>query len=604
MPIPEGAPFRATCADASHAAVARGGVRARARNPRRIALLAVLLGGCAAVAGGPSGAGESAADARFALAVEGFLGAHLEANPSLAVSLGYHYYDGNLEDASAAGLARDVERLRTALATFEGFDPRELSELHQLERETILLTVRGDLCTLTELRAPWRNPIYYGGALELDRYLVRDYAPLAERARAIAKLARGAPAHLAAARANLEERLPAPWLTIAIFEIEGQLEFLRGDVRAALAPLTDPALRADVDDALATLAGALEEHRAFLVVRRAHADQSHVLGAAMLERVISAYEGVDIGLEELERIGRDAVAADTAQLALAAREIDPARPVAEVVSEVLAVKPLDVMVEARRQSAEARRFILDHDLMSLPGKATAEVRETPPYARTAAAMLDGAGPFEPESMPSFYLISPPDPRWTPAEQAAYVPGTWDLLVVTTHELYPGHFVDELHRRAIPSRVLKSFWHQLVGEGWAHYTEQLMWEEGFARRLPRYHVAQLVESLIRDQRLLCAIGIHARGMSVDECAARMREVAFLDEANARDEAARGTYDPTYLSYTLGKHLILGLRDEVRAREGERFRLRDFHDRFLALGGAPFPAIRRTLLGLPPGSTPAR
>jgi uncharacterized protein (DUF885 family) len=574
------------------------------RNLRRIALLAALVAGCSGVSGGAPSAGEGAADARFTRAAEGFLGAYLDANPSFAVSLGYHDHDGKLDDVSAAGLAREIDRLRAALATFEAFDPRELSTLHQLERETLLLAIRGDLCTLTELRAPWRNPMHYNGALELDRYLAREYAPLGQRARAIVALARGAPARLAAARANLEERLAAPWLTIAIFEVEGQLEFLRADVREALAPLTDPRLRADVDDALATLARALEDHRAFLVARQEHSDQSHVLGAAALERVVEAYQAVDVDVDELERLGRDAVARDTERLALAARAIDPERPAADVVREVLAVKPLDVLVEARRQSAEARRFILERDLMRLPGKAVAEVRETPPYARTASAMLDGAGPFEPETMPSFYLISPPDSRLPPAEQAAYVPSTWDLMVITTHELYPGHFVDELHRRTIPSRVLKSFWHQLVGEGWAHYTEQLMWEEGFARRDPRFHVAQLFESLIRDQRLLCAIGIHARGMTVDECAAAMREVAYQDAANARDEAVRGTYDPTYLSYTLGKQLILELREEVREREGERFRLRDFHDRFLALGGAPFPAIRRAMLGLPPGVTPAR
>lgn len=604
MPTPATASSRATAEPSRASSAGTRRHRSRARNLRRIALLAALAVSCSRLPGGALPGVEGGADARFAAATEGFLGAHLDANPSLAVSLGYHYYDGKLADVSAAGLAAEGARLRTALTTFEAFDPRELSTVHQLERETLLLTIRGDLYTLTELRSPWRNPIFYDGDLELDRYLTRDYAPLAERARAIVALARAAPGFLAAARANLEERLPAPWLAIAIFEIEGQLEFLRGDLRVALAPVTEPGLRADLDDALANLARALDEQRAFLVARQARADQSYVLGAAGLERVISVYEGVDVHLDDLERLGRDAVARDTAELAAAAREIGATRPAAEVVREVLAVRPLDVLAEARRQSAEARQFVLERDLMSLPGEAVAEVRETPPYARTASAMLDGAGPFEPETMPSFYLISPPDPRLPPAEQAAYVPSTWDLMVITTHELYPGHFVDELHRRTIPSRVLKSFWHQLVGEGWAHYTEQLMWEEGFTRRDPRYRVAQLFESLVRDQRLLCAIGIHARGMTVDECAAAMREVAYQDAANAREEAVRGTYDPTYLSYTLGKHLILELREEVRAREGERFRLRDFHDRFLSFGGAPLPVIRRAMLGLPPGVTPAR
>ncbi|MFN7950171.1 MAG: DUF885 domain-containing protein [bacterium] len=561
---------------------------------RSVAVLPLLLAACAASPKRVSDVSVASANEELARATDAFFHTYLADHPGFAVSLGYHDRDGRLPDVTPAGLERTIAHLREAERRFAAFVPESLGPTEQLERETLLLALRTDLHTYVELRAPLRNPIWYDGNLELDGYLSRDYAPLAQRARAVAAIARGAPAYLAAARANLEPVLPEPWVEVARFEIDGQLEFLRTGVREALAPLTDVALRRELDEALAGMARALEEQRAFLDARRATANQGHVLGASGLARAIAVEEGVDLDLASIAAIGRADLERNQRALADAVHAIDATRSAADVIRDLKQQKPADVLAEARRQAADARRFVIEHDLVGLPSSAVAEVREAPPYDRSAAAMLDGAGPFEPETMPSFYLISPPDPRWSPEEQRDYVSDTWDLLVVTTHELYPGHFVDDLHRRAMRSRVLKSFWNQLVGEGWAHYAEELMWEEGFADRDSRFRLAQVIEALIRDVRLECAIGIHAEGMSIDQCARRMREVAFLDEAGARQEAVRATYDPTYLSYTLGKHLIRQLREEWHAKMGERFSLRAFHDRLLACGGAPLPAIRHALL----------
>ncbi len=562
---------------------------------RALALLPLLLAACSPWLRSSTQRAPASANADFARATEAFFHTYLADHPGFGVSLGYHEFDGRLPDVSRQGIERSIEHLREAERRFAAFAPEDLGFTEQLERDTLLLTIRSDLQGYLELRSPWRNPIGYDGALELDGYLSRDYAPLEQRARAVIAIARGAPAYLAAARANLEPVLPEPWVEIARFEIDGQLDFLHAGLKEALAPLTDPGLRRELDEALVDLAGALEAQRAFLDARRASADQSHVLGANALARVLAVQEDVDLDLATISAIGRADLERNQQALAEAVRAVDPSRPAAQVIEELKSLKPADVLSEARRQAEDARRFVIEHDLVGLPSNATAEVREAPPYDRSVAAMLDSAGPFEPDGMPSFYLISPPDPGWSAAEQRDYVPDTWDLLVVTTHELYPGHFVDDLHRRAMRSRVLKSFWHQLTGEGWAHYAEELMWEQGFTGRDPRFRVAQLREALIRDVRLVCAVGIHAEGMSLDECARRMREDAFLDEAGARQEAMRGTYDPTYLSYTLGKHLILALREEWRAKMGPRFSLRAFHDRFLACGGAPISAVRRALLG---------
>ncbi len=519
---------------------------------------------------------------------------YLDHEPGTGMGLGLHQYDGRLPDVSAAAIAAEIADFRGYQRILEDYPANRLSAEERLERDTLLLEMRRSLFDLTELRAPWHDPTSYDGELELDRYLSRDYAPLEQRARSIAALARATPAYLAAARANLDPVLPAPLVETALFEIAGDLEFVRGDVRAALAGLGDGPVRHEVETALDAMAAALEEHHRFLEQRRGTADQSHVLGADKLVRMVAATEGFDTTLAEIERIGALHFAADSAALVEAARAIDPARPARDVVNEIFALKPGDVLAEARRQSGEARQFLIERDLVGVPADVPSEVREAPPYLRNATAYLQSAGVFEPAPLPGFFLISPPDPAWSPAEQRAYLPATWDLLVLTTHELYPGHFVDELHRRHLRSRILAASWHELMGEGWAHYSEELMWESGFAGGDPHYHVMQLEEALLRDVRVQCAVGVHAHGMSIDECARRMRDDAYVDDETARQEAMRAAWDPMYLSYTLGKHLIRGLRDEWRAKMGSEFSLRAFHDRFLACGGAPFPSIRRAML----------
>ncbi len=223
------------------------------------------------------------------------------------------------------------------------------------------------------------------------------------------------------------------------------------------------------------------------------------------------------------------------------------------------------------------------------------MRESPPFMRWNYAFLDSPGMFETKSMPSFYYLSPPDPSWPEAEQLAYLPPTADLLFTTIHEVWPGHFLHGLHIRRAPSRYLKSFSTYSMVEGWAHYTEEMMWDEGAGDRDPRAHLGQLKEALLRNVRFVATIGLHTGGMTVAEATALFADKGFVDPGNAKQQAVRGTFDPMYLSYTLGKLMIRKLRADLERTQGAAFDLKRFHDAFLSFGCAPIPVIRRELLG---------
>lgn len=526
--------------------------------------------------------------------------AQLESEPTRGARLGYHQYDGRLPNVAPAALAADEQRLRDTLRQLEAIAPGALLPRERLERESALYEIRGDLFVHGQ-REPFRNPAYYVNALGLTSYISRPYAEVEQRARAVIAIARTAPSYLAQADANLEPKLPRPWIETAHKQVLGMIGFVRDDVPRAL-PGLDPALGAELQAAVIGMADALQRFADALAARLPAATDDYALGAATLLRMLSETQGVNVTLEQLERVAQENVARDQSALEAAARAIDPNRDTKTVVAEVIADKPAiaDMVATATAQAAQARAFVRARDLVTIPSENLAEVRETPPYMRYNIAFLDGSGPFEKKRMPSFYYISPPESSWPEAQQREYVPDHSSLASITVHELFPGHFLHALHMKKQRSRVLRTFRNYATSEGWAHYCEALMAEHGFGvdGQSARFRVGQLVMALVRDVRFLSAIGLHARGMTVAESAALFRERALQDAGNAEQQAARGTFDPMYMSYTLGKLMILKLRADYEAREkaaGRPFVLRDFHDRFLSFGAPPIPVIRQELLG---------
>jgi uncharacterized protein (DUF885 family) len=278
------------------------------------------------------------------------------------------------------------------------------------------------------------------------------------------------------------------------------------------------------------------------------------------------------------------------------RQISKTKSMLQVIDSVESQKPSfkGQLVMAEKQAVAMRQFLIDKEVISIPTEDTAEVRETPAFQRYNSAFLNSPGAFEKVPLKAFYYISPPDPSWTPAEQKAYINAEGELLATTIHELWPGHFLHGLHKKVNPSRIVKSFCTYSMVEGWAHYAEEMMWELGAAGNDPKLKTGQLSDALLRNARYLAAVGMHTAGMSVAEAEQIFLKQGLTDVGTARQQATRGTFDPGYLNYTLGKLLILELRDDWRKKVGDAYSIKAFHDKFLSFGCAPIPVIRALMM----------
>jgi len=541
-------------------------------------------------------------DRELATVSEAFYAGYLEHEPNSAAGLGYHQYDGRVPDVSEAALQARIAFYRRYRDAFETIDDASLSPRARVELAVLEASVRGELFALEDLRGPWRNPMSYSGGLSLLNYVSRDYKPVTERAQSIIQIADQARAYVTQADANLVQEIPRTWLDTALLQVNGMISFAREDVVPALDGLAAEA-RVPLEAALERLALALEWFKARLEARRPHVNDAYALGPELFLKMLADTQSVAMSLDTLEAVGRADLERNLLAIREAARLADPNRSVEQIVAEVAADRPIpaDVFGVADRQVTETRRFVVEHDIASIPADEVALVRPSPAFMRWNSAFLDTPGPFETQPLPSFYYISPPDPAWPEQQQREYMPGTADLLFTSVHEVWPGHFLHYLHIDRNESIVLRSFGNYAMTEGWAHYAEQMMFDEGLGNQDPRVHVGQLLNALLRNVRYLSAIGLHARSMTVEESQRAFREQAFQDEATARQQAVRGTFDPMYLSYTLGKLMIAQLRDDMRARDGAAFSLGRFHDAFLSYGSAPIPVIRTAMLG--PNAGPA-
>jgi uncharacterized protein (DUF885 family) len=502
-----------------------------------------------------------------------------------------------LPDVTPAAL-EDVRRLferdRDALVKI---DPKTLTPLQQDERDVLVTELRGRLFRLVEMDVYRKNPMSYTGAINLDDYILRDYAPAVERAAAVVRLCKALPAYLAQARTNLEPPMPAPWIATALLQTRGMIEFADKDVRQAFSAITIPlANQAEIDPALDTCKAALAEHVAWLETQLPRGTADFRLGPDRFLKMLADTQGVETDLARLQAIADADLKRNLAAMVEAAKAIDPGKPTAVVVAAMAKDQPAagDVLALAASQTRAMRQFILDNKIATIPGTEDALVKESPPFQRWNSAFLNTPGVFDAPSLPSFYYISPPDPAWSAEEQAAYIPPRMDLLFITIHEVYPGHYLQRLHKTKTPSKVLPAFCTYSNSEGWAHYAEEMMFDAGAGGGTPQARIGMLKEALLRNVRFVVTLGLHTGTMSVEQATQLFADKAFVDPGNAKQQATRGTFDPMYLSYTLGKLMIRKLHaDWMKLHPGAT--LGQFHDEFLSHGCAPIPVIRRAMLG---------
>jgi len=524
-----------------------------------------------------------------------FIESRFEADPAFAVQSGRHEFDGRMPDWSRASIEADVAELRGQRTELQKFAAAAMTPAQRFEARYLEWIIDREIFWLASAEEPFRNPAWYIDRLDPSMYLTRDYAPLPKRLEGFLGYLRAVPTLTSEIRANLRTPLPRAFIERGTAAFSGYATFYRTEMPGIFAQLTDDRLKQELNAANAAAAQAMDGLSTWLQSQRTTANDAFALGAAKFSEMLRATERVDLSLEELELVGRKDLERNLAALTEACAAFAPKATLAACVDRMRADKPSGGSVDgARAQLADLRQFVADRKIVSIPRQEQALVAEAPPYNRGNFAYISIPGPYENPDVKATYYVAPPNPKWSAAERRAYLPGRAYLLFVSAHEVWPGHYLQSQFSNANPSRVAALWWDYAFAEGWAHYAEEMMYDAGLGGGDPEMRIGMLANALLRDVRFISAICLHAGCMSLDESEKMFREKAFADAGNARQQALRGTYDPGYLAYTLGKLMIRRLRDDWLAANPAASP-QQFHDRLLSLGSPPLPMARHEMLG---------
>jgi uncharacterized protein (DUF885 family) len=532
---------------------------------------------------------------------ERYIKAMFDFAPNQGSAAGLHEYDWRQPDLSGEAIHARVREVQAFAQGLAAIDPADLGKEDAFDYRLLRSAVEAEIYQWEAEQDYLRNPMWYGRALDLTTFLTRNYAPLEERVRAAIGYLQTAPWAVQAARGNLQPNLPRPFLAISLEMYEGMLAFYDKDLQTTAAQLQNEALKNDLESARhtarAAVAGFLQELKERYLP---DASDDYAIGAAMFSRLLRAGELVDLPLDMVLAIGERDLERNLEAAREAAGQIEPGQTPRKVAETLKHDHPSagELIPYTRALLEEIRRFLIDRDIIGVPSEVRALVEPTPEFLRWAFAMMDTPGPFEKVATEAYYYVTPPDSDWPPQKQDEWLTSFNRTLLkgISIHEAYPGHYVHFLHINHRTRGKLRQLLHSYAfTEGWAHYAEEMMLEVGFGDHDQRLRLAQLAEALLRDCRYICAIKLHTQGMTVDEATKFFMDNAFMEETPARKEALRGTFDPGYLNYTLGKLMILKLREDLKARQGAGFNLRNFHDDLLAYGAPPVPLVRAAMLG---------
>jgi uncharacterized protein (DUF885 family) len=542
--------------------------------------------------------GDAAYDKLAAEAID----ASLVWRPLEATGAGLHDYDGQLPDYSKAAIAAGIARLEACRAKLEALDPSTLSDRNRYDRLIILAGLHRDLFWYHDVRRFSTMPQCY--IPDTAVFIQQNFAPPAVRLKSVIALENALPRVLASARANLDEVLAKPGLEEAIRNAKGAAEFLEGDVVTAFHDVSDAELVAKFRASTKVAAGALRDYGKYLKQEKLlKADQNFALGRERY-RDLLAGELVTLSPEVILELGEKELRREQDRFAAAGKAIDPKRKPTEVFAAIQHEHPTpESLIRDTAKNLEAiRQYLIDHEIVTVPSDVRAVVTETPPYMRQAFAEMISPGPLEKNSSQAYYYVTPVEKDWPDQKKEEWLTSFnyYTTDVVSIHEAYPGHYIHGLHLRA--SGVTKAeavFSSYAFTEGWAHYCEQMMIEQGFGQsrdtsRMAKYRMAQSDEALLRLCRLCVSIRMHCQGMTVDEATKFLEDNCYYEAAPARAEAIRGTYDPEYLYYTLGKLQFLKLRDDFQKQEGTAYSLKKYHDAVLSHGTPPLRLLREQVL----------
>jgi uncharacterized protein (DUF885 family) len=571
---------------------------------RFIGLLAPILfaGSCASSTPQPPPANAASGNAAFDDVSRAYLEDMYQRQPTSATYLGIHKYNDRLDDYSRKAVDDAAVSARQFRGRVAAIDAASLSPERQLDREQLLRAIDSRLLSLEVLR-PWAvDPDSYSSGLTQTAYVMikRNFAPPEERLRQLIAREKAMPAALAHARTNLQNP-PKIYTEIAIEQMDGNRGFFETAVASAFPTVTDKALLAEFKQANDAVIAAMAGYKKWLqddLLKRS--DGTFAIGEDAYGKKLAADEMIELPLDDLLEIAERDLRRNQAAFTEAARAVDPRKSAAAVLKTLEADHPpAEKLLSTTQAELDALgRFMTEKRIITIPAAAPARVEETPPFLRaTTSASMDIPGPFETVATEAYYNMTLPDPKLSAAEKNEFMSQWYYPAIsnVSVHEVWPGHYLQFLYAKNFPSDIRKVLGAATNSEGWAHYCEQMVIDEGFHADDPRYRLAQVQDALLRDVRFIVGIRMHTRGMTVAEAEEFFIKEGFQSRPVARSESKRGTSDPTYGYYTMGKLMILKLREDYRAKMGGKFSLQEFHDAFIRLGPLPLPLVRRAMLG---------
>jgi uncharacterized protein (DUF885 family) len=544
------------------------------------------------------GAAESSPE--FGRFVDDFFEARFAFEPTSGTEVGLHQHDSALEDRSQARIDARIAELKGFRTRLAAIDRASLSFDDTIDREALNGQIEGELLDLETLRVYQTNPMPYAGVAgrAVDSLIKRNFAPPAERLRSVIARLRAVPAVYEAARANVQDP-PREFTEVALRRAEGSVGFFEGSVAiwAKEAAGKDAALWKEFEEANREVVAETRKFAAWLKKDLLPRSKGrYAIGEANFLAKLKHDEMVEMPLAELLARGEAQLDKDYAAFVETARAIDAKKTPAAVMQSLSDTHPgpAELIPSVRNSVEQARRFLVEKQIVTIPSEVRPIIDETPPYARAGGfASMDNPGPFETKATEAFYYVTPVEKDWSRKHKEEHLRlfNPWVVGIINVHEAYPGHFLQFLYVPRFPTKTRKLAFAGSNTEGWAHYAEQMMVDEGFGDGDPKVRLAQLQEALLRDVRYVVGIKLHTAGWTVEQGARLFVDKAFQEPANGYEESRRGAYNPTYLYYTLGKLEILALRDEYRAKK--KASLREFHDAFVAQGGLPIPLVRKIL-----------
>ncbi len=534
--------------------------------------------------------------------VDDYFDGYFRFHPTAGTAAGFHQYDTMLEDYSQKSREAEIAFLNEQRQRFGGLDPDRLDEERRADLQLVLNNINAQLLELEAIRSWQRNPDTYSSSPTHSIFILmsRNFASPEQRLQDVIEREQKMPANFAAAKSNLKD-VPKIYTEIALQQVPGIIGFFQNDVPMAFKSVTDAKLLADFKASNDKVIVELQRYQDFLkndLLPISNGDFR--IGAESYRKKLEYEQMVDIPLNRLLQIGYDDLHQNQAELKRVAAQIDPNKTPEQVLEQLGQDHPQpDQLLQSFRDTFNGLvEFIQQKHIITLPSQVRPIVEETPPFSRAlSTASMDTPGPYEDKATEAYFNVTLPEASWAPQKAKQWMESFNRSFIVSVadHEAYPGHYTQFLWVKQAPSKVRKLIGCGSNSEGWAHYAEQMMLDEGYGNGDPKLRLSQLQDALLRDARYIVGIQMHTGKMTLDEATEFFIKEGHQTPAVAEREAKRGTSDPTYLVYTLGKLEILKLRADYKQKMGAKFNLEQFHDEFIKQGYPPIKIIREKMLG---------